>query len=286
MKKIVLSLLAIVGIFFLAGCGCEKIEYEVTFSNDGARTVVVVDKDSTVEKPSDPVKEGYVFLGWFKSLADTEAYDFSSKVTGNLTLYAKWVKESTACTLTCNEGYTLDNTNCTCVKDEVEKPEEEQPVVSEKFTVKFDADNGSKVTTKTVTSGNKVSAPKAPTKDGYKFVGWYLNNKSYNFNNKVTKNITLVAKWEKIVVEEPKDETPTTPETPTVKDPVLSYRLDSVDGSVVGQVRLYLTKDGVVVSGNADIITVSGKTVNKDIPKEGYVTNGGIIDKVINIKVD
>ena len=71
-----------------------------------------------------------------------------------------------------------------------------------------------------VESGNKVSAPTNPTKDGYNFVGWYNGGELYNFQNKVTSNLTLTAKWEKVVVPEPQPEpTPTPapepePETP------------------------------------------------------------------------
>lgn len=54
---------------------------------------------------------------------------------------------------------------------------------------------GSKVSSKEVTSGSKVSKPSNPTRTGYKFGGWTLNNKAYDFNSKVTSNITLVAKW-------------------------------------------------------------------------------------------
>ncbi len=43
------------------------------------------------QKPSDPVRSGYNFLGWFESLDDGTAFDFdNTKVTGDLTLYAKW----------------------------------------------------------------------------------------------------------------------------------------------------------------------------------------------------
>ncbi len=37
-----------------------------------------------------------------------------------------------------------------------------------------------------------------PTRYGYKFKGWYLNNKAFNFKTKITKNITLEANWEKL----------------------------------------------------------------------------------------
>lgn len=34
-------------------------------------------------------------------------------------------------------------------------------------------------------------------KEGYKFIGWYLNDHKFDFNTKITDNITLVAKYEK-----------------------------------------------------------------------------------------
>ena len=42
-------------------------------------------------KPADPTKDGYTFTGWFSDEALTTLYDFTAPVTGNLTLYAKFV---------------------------------------------------------------------------------------------------------------------------------------------------------------------------------------------------
>lgn len=292
MKKVYLLFFAIVGLFLLTACGKkEEVSYEVVFSDQGNRTVVTVKEGETVSKPSDPKRDGYIFQGWYSTLTSDKKYDFTSVVTSNMTLYAKWEKEA-SCKLTCEEGYTLlnpESKDCTCEKVETDdnKPEEDKGVVK-KFTVKFFTDGGTKISNKTVISGNKVSAPTAPTKTGYKFLGWYLDSKVYNFNSKVTKDITLVAKWEKMVEPEKPADTPTDNPTEEPKDPepVLSYSLVSIEGSVVGQDKLYLTKDGNIVAGNADIVTKSGKVVNKDIPVDGYITEADLIDKVINIRVN
>ena len=118
MKKIGIGIIAIISLFFLTACGCEKQDYEVVFSNDGGRTVVVVEQGEKLKKPADPQKEGYTFMGWYTNLNSTEAYDFTEEVESNFVLYAKWVKDA-VCTLTCGEGYTLVNpgsTNCSCKK--------------------------------------------------------------------------------------------------------------------------------------------------------------------------
>ena len=63
------------------------------------------------------------------------------------------------------------------------------------FTVTFDTDGGSNVNAIDVLEGEKVKAPTNPTKEGYKFVEWQLDGKTFDFNTPITKNITLKAKW-------------------------------------------------------------------------------------------
>ena len=48
-----------------------------------------VEHDSTVVKPEDPTRKGYVFLGWYK---DDEKFDFDTPITADLTLTAQWKK--------------------------------------------------------------------------------------------------------------------------------------------------------------------------------------------------
>ena len=53
-------------------------------------TTVYVSKYSIVGKPVDPVREGYVFTGWY---LDGELYEFNTPVNSNIVLIAKWVRK-------------------------------------------------------------------------------------------------------------------------------------------------------------------------------------------------
>ena len=67
------------------------------------------------------------------------------------------------------------------------------------YTVTFNLNYaGSINTTQSVTSGNAVSEPEVPTRDGYTFGGWYTDENctaAYNFSTSVTADIILYAKW-------------------------------------------------------------------------------------------
>ncbi len=67
-----------------------------------------------------------------------------------------------------------------------------------KYTVTFDSNAGSKVDSQEVLENAKATKPENPTREGYTFVEWQLNKKTYDFNEEVTKNITLKAKWAKV----------------------------------------------------------------------------------------
>ena len=72
------------------------------------------------------------------------------------------------------------------------------------FTVTFNANNGSAVTSTTVEWGKPAREPTAPTRTGYKFSGWYasddggdtLSGSSFEFSTLIKKDYTLYAKWE------------------------------------------------------------------------------------------
>ncbi len=75
----------------------QNTSYTVTFNTQGGSKVesVRVNKNSSLVKPANPTKEGYTFSGWYTDAECTEAYDFTAKVTKNMTLYAKWTEGET-----------------------------------------------------------------------------------------------------------------------------------------------------------------------------------------------
>ena len=69
------------------------VQYTVTFnSGEGSEVAAqTVDEGSLLTMPKDPTWEGYVFEGWYKDEACTEAWDFAADtVIADITLYAKW----------------------------------------------------------------------------------------------------------------------------------------------------------------------------------------------------
>lgn len=69
----------------------------VTFDTDGGSEVDVqyfLDGDSyMIENPSEPSKEGYIFAGWYKDNTYKTPFNFSSPVSENTTVYARFVPE-------------------------------------------------------------------------------------------------------------------------------------------------------------------------------------------------
>ena len=67
------------------------------------------------------------------------------------------------------------------------------------YTVTFDSNGGSTVHNRAIETGNTFTAPEAPTRTGYTFVGWYNGETVWNFETDVVNsNVTLTAKWERL----------------------------------------------------------------------------------------
>ena len=54
---------------------------------------------------------------------------------------------------------------------------------------------GGTYATQIVQTGEKAIEPDVPSRQGYQFTDWYLDNTKYDFNTAVTKGMTLTAKW-------------------------------------------------------------------------------------------
>ncbi len=86
-------------LFAVKGNGQRVKRYTVTFDANGKDAAIpdsqrVKEGKAATEPSTKPQCKGYTFAGWFTDAACTKAYDFSSPVTADMTLYAKWVKKA------------------------------------------------------------------------------------------------------------------------------------------------------------------------------------------------
>lgn len=67
----------------------SAVSYTVKFDSDGGSSVnqIVTDGGATITKPTDPVKPGFIFQGWY--LGDN-LFDFNTPINSNITLVAHW----------------------------------------------------------------------------------------------------------------------------------------------------------------------------------------------------
>lgn len=116
----------------------------------------VLPSGTLATRPDTPAATpGYTFGGWNK--ADGTAWDYASdKVTDNITLYAKWAANT--------------------------------------YTITFDTAGGSEIAPITQDYGTVITAPEAPTREGYTFIGWDKEIPT----TMPAENITLKAKWKDI----------------------------------------------------------------------------------------
>lgn len=92
----------------------------------------------------------------------------------------------------------------TCTVCRREKTESINELVAEKeYTITFDSKGGSAVQPIKASAGAVITAPTAPTKDGFVFAGWYestdggvtLSDTAFSFSYMPARVFTLYAKW-------------------------------------------------------------------------------------------
>lgn len=128
-------------------------------------------KDQTIEhgKPIDtdkltiPEVEGYTFDDWYTDETYKTKFDFSTPITGDTTVYAKW---------TAND-----------------------------YEVSFITEHGKTPTSQNVKYNGTATNPGELTEEGYTFIGWYTDNThdstKFDFNTPITGDTKVYAKWEK-----------------------------------------------------------------------------------------
>ena len=148
--------------------------FQVTFYKNNGQTngTETVDKGSTVSQPTNPTKSGYTFDGWYTDSACTNRFNFSTVITANTPLYAKWVGNEVNITF----NY-------------------------------YDDVAGSNVVLKTmkVRNGEQIKPSDIPsvTRDGYAFAGWYKGASlhtsdttfTYTVDEGASTSLTFTAKY-------------------------------------------------------------------------------------------
>lgn len=149
--------------------GSDTMATQTVYSNEKLGTAKCYQNGQPFVVPSDPVREGYTFLGWYTQAEGGTKYTFTEAVSSNITLYAHWNAHS--------HTVTLEN-------DENKK-------------------------TNSYDYGSSVSVPTPTKKTGYNFNHWEvtvpdgetapsLNGPDENGNYSFSMpdyDITLTAKW-------------------------------------------------------------------------------------------
>ena len=142
--------------------------YDVHFNTgfDDITVPPIIGKQSghTISAP-EVYKEGYYLVGWYRDSGFKTEFDFDvDRVTSNMTLYAKWQKI--------------------------------KPVII------FDTGLGTAIESQIIEYNGTVKKPKNPSLTGYNFDGWFADEECtevFDFASKVKSDITIYAKWSKIV---------------------------------------------------------------------------------------
>lgn len=236
--------------------------------SEHADKVVDIGTEITIE---DPTKEKFDFDGW---------YDGETKVSGKYTvtkdveLVAKWtalynvtyetsggseveskvnVRAGTKITLppTTLDGYDFEwwATEGKTFAIGAEYEVNSDVIFVAKWaglcTVVYNTDGGSSVESETVHDMETIHMPAAPTKDGYRFLGWYTTDENNLmqpddlFN--VTDSVTINAKWVAVYTYEYNDG------IPADEDP--NYQAPTVDDGYVLTLKAAPDRNGYVFKG-------------------------------------
>lgn len=84
--------------------GSDTMATQTVYSNEKLGTAKCYPNDQPFVVPTDPVREGYTFLGWYTQAEGGIKYTFTEAVNSNITLYAHWNAHSHTVTLENDEN--------------------------------------------------------------------------------------------------------------------------------------------------------------------------------------
>lgn len=208
------------------------IVYTVTFEGNGVELKEKEQKvvhGELVNMPEEPEKEGSTFVCWSTTAALDDVFNFSTEVTSDLTLYAKWKEDTYTVTFVVDgEAYDIRTVNwADAVSNTVSTPTKENysftgwydsddnlfnfstPIKEDTYiyaqfsrqetSVYFNTNGGTYIEAIVVNLGESVPEPEPPTRIGYEFVGWYSNasfTNEYDFDELIYYPKIIYAKWE------------------------------------------------------------------------------------------
>ena len=192
------------------------IEYNIIYNLNDDSIDAAIDVGNnpntyTIESPNitiiNPTRPGYTFAGW-KDSTDATAnmnYVINTGTIGDITLTATWTPNN--------------------------------------YQITYDVNGGNELTSniKNVTYQNVIGDLAVPTRDNYRFVGWYYGNVQ------ITKDSTYSYKQDIVVV----------------------ARWEAVEYNIT-----YNLNDGINNSGNADKYSVVNNVIFKDPTRAGYEFTG------------
>lgn len=141
-----------------------QVTFDLNYDGASEGDVVLVKVGGHATNPQAPERLGYKFDGWFVDKFATKKYDFANTISSDIVLYAAWSKQTYNVTLDVN--YTTENTVFAVVD------------------VLFEE--------------SVVLPQTVPTRSGYTFVGWYVDQQClerFVETTAITANMTLYAGW-------------------------------------------------------------------------------------------
>ena len=179
-------------------------------------------QNECIQRPyEEPIREGHNFRGWYTDAAckPEQKWDFDDPIPGNMTLYAGWdilsyvirVKFAngepdsiidqnydTAITVPddpTREGYTFIGWDTPFPKKMPAKIMEITALWQiNRYKITFDTDGGSEIDSIEQDYDTEITAPDAPTKEGYTFIGWDTTVPK----KMPAKDMTVKARWKDI----------------------------------------------------------------------------------------